>query len=448
MKTNKQFTGQRNLVQIVTRVSKLKKESAWMLQKRLQALEWFDKIPFPKWGPNLSEINFKDLSYYARPEKETQKKWSDVPVTIRKTFEQLGIPQAEREALAGVGAQFESESVYHNLKTELEVQGVIFLPMEEAVKKHPALVKKYFGTIVPASDNKFAALNTALWSGGSFIYIPKNVNVEIPLQAYFRINSKNFGQFERTLIIADEGSQVNYLEGCSAPLYSIDSLHAAVVEIVALKNSRVKYSTVQNWSQNVYNLVTKRCHAYENAVVEWIDANFGSKISMKYPAVYLLGKNSRADLLSLAFANGKQVQDTGGKVFHIAPDTHSRIISKSVSKNGGYCIYRGLAHIAKGAVGAVSSVKCDALLLDKKSRSDTFPSMKVDEEDAAASHEAYTGKISEEQLFYLRSRGFSEEEATALIVLGFVSDVSRQLPAEYAIELNNLIQLQTTGKIK
>ncbi len=430
----------------VEAISRIKKEPKWMLEKRLQGLEWFYKKELPPWA-SIPQIELEKLTYYSKTSEKTEQKWEDVPQKIKQTFEKLGIPEIERKFLAGVGAQHESEVAYQNLKEEFEKQGVIFLSMDEAVQKHPEMVKKYFGSVVPASDNKFSALNTAFWSGGVFIYVPKDVEIEIPLQAYFWINAKKMGQFERTLIIADEESEVHYLEGCSSPIYSSNSLHAAVVELIVKKNAKLNYTTIQNWSQNVYNFVTKRAHAYENAIVDWTDANLGSKITMKYPTVHLLEKGAKANILSLSFANKNQRQETGGKAIHSAPDTCSRIVSKSVSKNNGYTSYRGLVEIAKGATNAVSNVKCDALLLDKNSRSDTYPAMKIEEKNSATSHEAYTGKISEEQLFYLQTRGFSEEEATTLIVLGFVSEVINKLPIEYALELTNLIKMETTGEI-
>ncbi len=433
--------------EVVREISKIKNEPQWMLEKRLKALEWFFKKSMPTWGADLSKINFDEITYYLKPSEKEERSWEDVPDSIKKTFDRLGIPEAEKKFLGGVGAQYESEVVYHKLRENLSEQGVVFLSMDEALHKYPEVVKQYFGTVVPAADNKFAALNTACWSGGSFIYVPKNVKVEVPLQAYFRINSKNFGQFERTLIIADEGAEVQYSEGCSAPVYSTDSLHAAVVELIALKNSKLRYTTIQNWSSNVYNLVTKRAHAYENATVEWIDLNLGSKATMKYPSVFLLEPRSKADILSIAFAGKEQHQDAGGKAIHLAPETTSRIISKSICKDGGRTSYRGLIEIIKGATNTASSVRCDALILDEKSRSDTYPTMKINEEDSTTSHEAYVGKIGEEQLFYLRSRGLSESEATAMIVLGFIADVTKELPMEYAIELNNLIRLEMEGAV-
>lgn len=432
---------------VVREISKIKNEPKWMLEKRLQALTWFFKKPIAPWGPNLSAINFDEITYYLKASEKEEKTWNEVPDNIKKTFERLGIPEAERKFLGGVGAVYESESVYHKLREDLEKQGVVFLGMDDALQKYPEIVKKYFGTVVPAADNKFAALNTACWSGGSFIYVPKGIKVTVPLQAYFRINSKNFGQFERTLIIADEGAEVQYSEGCSAPVYSTDSLHAAVVELIALKDSKIRYTTIQNWSPNVYNLVTKRAHAYQNALVEWVDVNIGSKITQKYPSVFMLEKGAKADILSIAFAGKGQHQDAGGKALHLAPNTTSRIISKSICKDGGRTSYRGLVEIVKGATNTASSVKCDALILDEKSRSDTYPTMKINEEDSTISHEAYVGKIGEEQLFYLRSRGFSESEATAMIVLGFIADVTKELPMEYALELNNLIRLEMEGGV-
>ncbi len=433
--------------EVVREISRIKNEPQWMLEKRLQGLQWFLKKPLPTWGPDLSGINFSEMTYYLKPTDQEGRTWEEVPENIKKTFDRLGIPEAERKFLGGVGAMYDSEVVYHKLKKELEEQGVVFLGMDDALQQHPEIVKKYFGTVVPAADNKFAALNTATWSGGSFIYIPKNVKVEIPLQAYFRINTKSFGQFERTLIIVDEGSEVSYVEGCSAPIYSTDSLHAAVVELIALKNAKLRYTTIQNWSPNVYNLVTKRGHAYENAVIEWIDFNIGSKVTQKYPSVFMLEPRAKADILSIAFAGKGQHLDAGGKVIHLAPNTTSRIISKSISKDNGRTSYRGLVHIAKGAVNSTNSVKCDALILDEQARSDTYPTMEINEEESTTSHEAYVGKIGEEQLFYLKSRGLNESEASAMIVLGFIADVTKELPMEYAIELNNLIKLEMEGAV-
>ncbi len=426
----------------VKTISKLKEEPEWMLQIRLNALKIFFAKAMPEWGGNLKDINFENVTYYLKSNEKVEDNWEKVPQEIKETFERLGVPEAERKFLAGSGAQFESQGVYHKLQEDLAKQGVIFCDMDTAVKEHPELVKEYFGKIVPAGDNKFAALNTACWSGGSFIYIPKGVKVAAPLQAYFRINSKNMGQFERTLIIADEGAQTNYLEGCTSPNYSSDSLHAAVVELIAKKDAKIRYTTIQNWSNNVYNLVTKRAFAYENATVEWIDSNIGSKLTMKYPSVYLKGENARADILSVAFAGKGQHQDAGGKVIHLAPNTSSRIISKSISKDGGRSSYRGLLKVANGATNVKATVRCDALMLDKDSRSDTYPTMLIDEKDATIAHEAKVGKIGEEQLFYLMSRGLTESEASAMIVLGFIAEFTKELPMEYAIEFNKLIRLE------
>jgi len=401
----------------------------------------------PTWGADLSEINFDEYIYYIKPTDRQGKSWDEVPEKIRQTFERLGIPEAERKFLAGVGAQYESEVVYHSLREDLMKKGVIFVDMDTAVREYPDLVKKYFGTVIPPEDNKFAALNSAVWSGGSFVYVPKGVKVDFPLQAYFRINAESVGQFERTLIIAEEGASVHYIEGCTAPVYREDSLHSAVVEIIALPGSHVRYTTVQNWSKNVYNLVTKRAVAYEDAFVEWVDGNLGSKVTMKYPAVYLLGKGAKAEILSIAYAGAGQHQDTGAKVIHVAPYTTSNIVSKSISKDGGRTSYRGLVKVQKGAVGVKSTVRCDALMLDEFSRSDTYPYMEIDEELVSIGHEATVGKISEDQLFYLMSRGLSESEALTLVVLGFIEPFAKELPLDYAIELNKLIKLEMEGAI-
>ncbi|MBI4441574.1 Fe-S cluster assembly protein SufB [Candidatus Woesearchaeota archaeon] len=432
---------------MVLEMCRMKQEPQWVIDIRLKALEIFLKKPMPNWGGDLNEIDFGKITYYIKPSDKMGHKWDEVPENIRKTFERLGIPEAEKKFLGGVGAQYESESVYHKLREDLAAQGVIFTDMSEAVKKYPELVKKYFGKIVPIGDNKFAALNTAVWSGGSFIYVPKGVKVIVPLQAYFRINAQNVGQFERTLIIADEGAEVNYIEGCTAPSYSTDSLHAAVVEVIAEKNAKIRYTTIQNWSNNVYNLVTKRAFAYENAVIEWIDGNLGSKLTMKYPSVYLMGPHAKADILSVAYAGRGQHQDAGGKAVHLASDTMSRIVSKSISKDGGRSSYRGLVRIAHGATGTTSTVRCDALLLDVDSRSDTYPTMQIEEQDATIGHEAYVGRVGEEQLFYLMSRGLSEQEAMAMIVLGFIAEFTKELPMEYAIELNKLIRMDMEGSV-
>ncbi len=426
----------------VKEISKLKNEPAWMLEKRLHALKLFFSKPMPTWGGDLTKIDFNNITYYLRPTDKKAQSWEDLPEKVKETFDRLGVPEAERKFLGGVGAQYDSETVYHNLQEDLEKQGVIFTDTDSAVQKHPEIVKKYFGTIVPSADNKFAALNTAVWSGGSFIYVPKNVKVKIPLQAYFRINAKNMGQFERTLIIVDEGAEVHYIEGCTAPVYSSASLHSAVVEVIALKNAKVRYTTIQNWSGDIYNLVTKRAFAHENALVEWVDGNLGSKLTMKYPSVYLVGEGAKADILSVAFAGANQHQDAGGKVVHLASNTTSRIVSKSVSKAGGRTTYRGLVKIGKDAKNTKVNVRCDALLLDEQSRSDTYPVMQVEAEDALLAHEATVGKIGEEQLFYLTSRGLTEAEAMSMVVLGFISEFTKELPMEYAIELNKLMQME------
>jgi Fe-S cluster assembly protein SufB len=435
--------------EIVRQISQYKQEPEWMLQFRLRALDIFLKKPMPAWpAANLSEIDFQNIFYYVRPsEKGAEKSWDDVPSYIKDTFDKLGIPEAERKFLAGVSAQYESEVVYHSIQADLEKQGVIFLDMDSGLREYPELVKEYFATVIPAADNKFAALNSSVWSGGSFIYVPKNTHVEIPLQAYFRINAENMGQFERTLIIADEGARVHYIEGCTAPTYSSDSLHSAVVELIAKPGAHIRYTTIQNWSNNVYNLVTKRAVAYEDATVEWVDGNLGSKVTMKYPAVYLLGRRARAEILSVAFAGQGQLQDAGGKVIHVAPETTSTITSKSISKDGGHAAYRGLLKVAKGAEHSKAFVRCDALLLDEKSRSDTYPSIEIDEERVDIGHEATVSKVSDEQLFYLQSRGLSETEAKTMIVNGFFEAFTKELPMEYAVELNRLLALQMEGSI-
>ncbi|MBI4439247.1 Fe-S cluster assembly protein SufB [Candidatus Woesearchaeota archaeon] len=432
---------------VVEEISEEKGEPEWMRQFRLKSLETFRKKKMPAWGADLSGIDFDKIVYYLKPSERKSRTWDEVPESIKRTFEKLGIPDAERKFLGGVGAQYDSETVYHNIRKDLEEKGVIFIDTDSALKEHEGLLREYFGTVVPANDNKFAALNSAVWSGGSFIYVPKNVKIDIPLQAYFRINAQNMGQFERTLIIADEGSSVNYTEGCTAPVYSTDALHAAVVELIAHKSAKIRYTTIQNWSNDVYNLVTKRAYAYENAVVEWIDGNLGSKATMKYPSVYLLGRNAKADILSVAFAGKGQHQDAGGKALHFAPDTTSTIISKSISKGGGRTSYRGLLHVEKGATNVKSNVRCDALILDEKSRSDTYPYMEIEENDATITHEATVGKIGEEKIFYLMSRGLTEQQAMAMIVLGFVEQFTKELPMEYAVELNRLIQLEMAGGV-
>ena len=432
---------------IVERISARKEEPDWMLRYRLKALEYFHKRPMPSWGSDLSEIDFANIHYYVKPSEKTEKSWDDVPEYIKDTFEKLGIPEAERKFLAGVSAQYESEVVYHSLQKELEDQGVVFLDMDSALKQHPELVKKYFGTIIPANDNKFAALNGAVWSGGSFIWVPPGVKVDIPLQAYFRINTENMGQFERTLIIAEPGSSVHYIEGCTAPIYATDSLHSAVVELIALEGSTIRYTTIQNWSNNVYNLVTKRAYAYKNATVEWIDGNLGSKITMKYPAVHLVGEGARGEVLSIAYAGKGQHQDAGAKIVHAASNTSSTVLSKSISKDGGHTSYRGLVKVYPNATNVKCNVRCDALLLDDKSRSDTFPYMEIENKAVDIGHEATVSKVGDEQLFYLMSRGLSENAAISMIVNGFFDPFIKELPMEYAVELNRLIQLEMVGSI-
>ncbi len=432
---------------VIKEISKEKNEPEWMLNIRLKAYEVFQQKQLPKWGPDLSEIRFDKITYYLKPSERKANSWDNVPIEIKKTFDRLGIPEAERKFLGGLGAQYESEMVYHRIREDLAAKGVIFSDVETAIKTHPELVKKYFGTVVPMHDNKFAALNTAVWSGGSFIYVPPNVKVELPLQAYFRINAEKVGQFERTLIIADENSFVHYIEGCTAPIYSESSLHAAVVELIALPGARLRYTTIQNWSTNVYNLVTKRAYAHENATVEWVDGNLGSKITMKYPSVYLLGQNSRAEITSIAFAGKNQHQDTGGKVLHLAPNTSSTIMNKSVSKDGGNTVYRGLLKINEGSYNSKASVKCDAMILDNYSSSDTIPYMDIREQRIELGHEATTSKINEDQLFYLMSRGIDEDTAASMIVQGFLEPFTKLLPFEYAVELNRLITLEMEGAV-
>ncbi len=433
--------------EIIEEISYIKGEPDWMRELRLKAYEIFLKKPMPTWGADLSGINFDDIIYYARPTDLPARTWDDVPEYIKKTFERLGIPEAERKFLAGVGAQYESEVVYHSIRKDLEEKGVVFLSMDDGLKQYPDLVKEYFGTVVPPDDNKFAALNTAVWSGGSFVYVPKGVHVDFPLQAYFRINAQNMGQFERTLIIVEEGASVHYIEGCTAPVYAAQSLHTAVVEVIAKKGSHVRYTTIQNWSRDVYNLVTKRAVAYEDAVVEWVDGNLGSGVTMKYPAVYMVGKGARADILSIALATKGQHQDAGAKAIHAAPYTSSTIVSKSISKDGGRSSYRGLVRVYPGAVGSRSSVRCDALILDEFSRSDTYPFIEIEEEEVDIAHEATVGRIGEDQIFYLMSRGLTETEAYTLIVLGFIEAFTKQLPMEYAVELNRLIELEMEGSV-
>jgi Fe-S cluster assembly protein SufB len=433
--------------EIVETISDFKEEPQWMRDFRLKALENFENRPTPQWGGDLDQIDFNDIHYFVRASEQNSRDWSEVPDDIKYTFDRLGIPEAERKFLSGVGAQYESEVVYHQVNEKLEAQGVIFTDMDTALREHEDLLRKYFATVIPPNDNKLAALNSAVWSGGSFVYVPAGVKVEMPLQAYFRINTENMGQFERTLIIAEEGSDVHYIEGCTAPVYSSDSLHSAVVEIIAHPSARVRYTTVQNWSQNVFNLVTKRAIAYEKATMEWVDCNLGSKLTMKYPAIYLMGPEAHGEILSIAFAGKGQHQDAGGKIIHAAPRTSSSIFSKSISKDGGRATYRGLMEIADGATESRSKVVCDALLLDEDSRSDTYPTIRIDESDADVGHEATVSKIGDEQLFYLQSRGLDEAEASKMIVNGFIEPVTKELPMEYAVELNRLIELQMEGSI-
>ncbi len=432
---------------VIRQLSASKDEPQWMLDMRLEAYQHFLERPMPNWGSDLSGINFDDIYYYIKPASRQGDTWEDIPSYIKDTFNKLGIPEAEQKYLSGVAAQYESEVVYHNIKKELEEKGVIFLGMDDGLAQYPELVKEYFATIIPITDNKFAALNTAVWSGGSFIYVPPGVSIEMPLQAYFRINAKNVGQFERTLIIVDEGAYVHYVEGCTAPIYSEDSLHSAVVEIIIKKGGRCRYTTIQNWSNNVYNLVTKRAVAMENATMEWVDGNLGSKVTMKYPAVQLMEPGAHGEILSIAFAGTGQHQDAGGKVEHYAPNTTSRIISKSICKNGGRSSYRGLLKVDETAKNSKSNVVCDALLLDPESRSDTYPYIEIDNKEVNIGHEASVSKVGEEQLFYLMSRGISEEMANTMIVNGFIEPLVKELPMEYAIEMNRLIQLQMEGSI-
>lgn len=433
--------------EMVQMISEMKKEPQWMTDFRLKSYDQFIKMPMPWWTKDLDELDFEDIHYYVRPTDKAVQSWDDVPDTVKQTFDKLGIPEAERNFLAGVTAQYESEVVYHSMREDLEKLGVIFTDMDTAVREHPELVKKYFATVIPPSDNKFAALNSAVWSGGSFIWVPKGVKVDIPLQAYFRINTKNAGQFERTLIIAEEGAFVHYVEGCSAPKYTSDSLHSAVVEIVCLDDSRVRYTTIQNWSPNVYNLVTKRAVAHKNATMEWIDGNIGSKLTMKYPAVILRGEGAKAEVTSIAFAGDDQHQDAGTKVFHLAPNTSSTIVSKSISKGSGKTTYRGWVKVADNASGSKVNVKCDALMFGEGAISDTVPFMEINNQNVSIEHEATVSKVSEDMLFYLMSRGLTEEQATGLIVSGFVEPFTKELPMEYAVELNRLIELEMEGSV-
>ncbi|MBX9769773.1 MAG: Fe-S cluster assembly protein SufB [Candidatus Obscuribacterales bacterium] len=435
--------------EIVTQISRMKNEPEWMLKYRLKALEIFLKKPMPKWGNTkmLEDIDFANIHYFVRATEKQGRDWDEVPDSIKQTFDRLGIPEAERKFLAGVTAQYESEVVYHSIREDLEKQGVVFLDMDTGLREHEEIVRKHFGTIIPAGDNKFSALNSAVWSGGSFVWVPEGVKVEIPLQAYFRINTENMGQFERTLIIAEPGSYVHYIEGCTAPTYSSDSLHSAVVELIAKPGAHIRYTTIQNWSNNVYNLVTKRAAAYDGAKVEWVDGNLGSKLTMKYPSIYLMGPKAHGEVLSIAFAGEGQHQDAGAKMVHFAPDTSSIIVSKSISKDGGRTSYRGLVKVYPGAENVKSSVKCDALLMDEESRSDTYPTMEIDEKDVTIEHEATVSKVGEDQLFYLMSRGLTQDEATTMIVNGFFEPFTKELPLEYAVELNRLIALNMEGSV-
>src|SRR3990167_3134024 len=432
---------------VVREISSHKNEPEWMRQFRLKSLKIFESKKQPMWGADLSTINYDDIYYYIKPTEKQSKTWEDLPIEIRDTYDKIGIPEAEKKLLAGVGAQYDSEVIYHSIKKEWEKKGVIFLDTDTALKKYPEFFAEYFAKAIPPADNKLAALNSAVWSGGSFIYVPPGVKVDIPLQAYFRINAANMGQFERTLIIVDEGAEVHYVEGCSAPVYTTDSLRAGVVEIFVRKGARCPYTTIQNWSNNVYNLVTKRAFVEEDGFMEWIDGNLGSKITMKYPSVYLKGRGARGEILSVAFAGAGQHQDAGGKAYHLAPDTSSQIISKSISKEGGRTSYRGMLKVIKGAERVKSNVRCDALILDEKSRSDTYPTMQIDEENVNIGHEASVSKIGEDQLFYLMSRGLSENDATSMIVNGFIEPIVKELPLEYALELNRLIQLEMIGAV-
>ena len=434
--------------EVVRDISGIKQEPEWMLERRLKGLQMFERKPLQSWGADLTGIDFADIKYFVRSTEGQATSWEDLPEDIRNTYDKLGIPEAEKQRLvAGVAAQYESEVVYHQINEELEAQGVIFMDTDTGLREHPEIFEEYFGSIIPSGDNKFAALNTAVWSGGSFVYVPKGVHVEIPLQAYFRINTENMGQFERTLIIADEGSYVHYVEGCTAPIYKTDSLHSAVVEIIVKKNARVRYTTIQNWSNNVYNLVTKRAIAEEGASMEWVDGNIGSKVTMKYPAIWLTGEHARGETLSVAFAGEGQHQDTGAKMIHLAPRTQSSVTAKSIARGGGRSGYRGEVRIAEGAISSSNSVICDALLIDRESRSDTYPYIDIREDDVTLGHEATVSKVSEDQLFYLMSRGMEETEAMAMIVRGFVEPIARELPMEYALELNKLIDISMEGSV-
>ena len=431
----------------VREISETKDEPAWMLEYRLRAFKHFEARALPMWGGDLTKLDFSKIVYYRKPSEREEKSWDDVPDQIKKTFERLGIPEAERKFLSGVGAQYDSEVVYHSVREDLQKLGVVFMGTDQGMKEYPEIFKKYFGTVVPAEDNKFAALNSAVWSGGSFVYVPKGVDVPLPLQAYFRINGQNTGQFERTLIVVDEGASLHYIEGCTAPNWATDSLHVAVVEVIALPGAKVRYTTIQNWSNDVYNLVTKRAHAHAGATVEWIDANTGAQLTMKYPGIYLLGEKAHAEIVSVAVASKGQHQDTGAKAVHLAPNTTSRIVGKSVCKDGGVATYRGTVRVAPGATGVTTSVRCDALILDEGSRSETYPYIDIQEDDTSMSHEATVGRVSDDQIFYLMSRGMTENEATNLIVQGFLEVFTKELPMEYALEFNRLIRLEMEGAL-
>ena len=433
--------------EVVRQISAMKGEPEWMLNFRLKALKHFQSRPIPTWGADLSDLDLDEIYFYVKPTEMEGRTWDDVPETIKDTFDKLGIPEAEQKYLAGVGAQYDSEMIYHSVQEELNKQGVIFMSIEDGLRNHPDIFREYFSTVIPIEDNAFAALNSAVWSGGSFVYVPKGVKVNLPLQAYFRLNVENIGQFERTLIIADEGAQVHYVEGCTAPLYTTDSLHSGVVEIVVKKDARVRYTTIQNWSNNVYNLVTQRAKVFENGTMEWVDANLGSKTTMKYPSCYLMEPGAHGEVLSVAFASQGQYQDAGAKALHFAPNTSSKITSKSISRGNGRCSYRGLLKVFPGAEGSKSNVVCDALLLNHDSRSDTYPYIEVDAEDVTLGHEATVSRVGEEQLFYLMSRGMTEEEATTMVVSGFIEPLVKELPMEYAVEMNRLIQLQMIGSV-
>lgn len=433
--------------EVVRSISALKNEPAWMLEKRLKAYGFFMQEKMPAWGADLNKIDFQDLTYFIRPTDKTSASWEDLPAEIKETYDRIGVPEAEKDYLAGVSAQYESEVVYESIQKELTKKGVIFCDMDTGLKKYPEIVKKYFGTLVPYADNKFAALNSAVWSGGSFVYVPEGVRLELPLQAYFRINAERFGQFERTLIIAEKGSFVHYIEGCTAPIYTTSSLHAAVVEIFVHDGARVRYTTVQNWSKNVYNLVTKRARADRGAIMEWVDCNLGSGVTMKYPAVYLKGEGARGEVLSIALAGASQHQDAGAKMIHFAPRTSSRIISKSISKNGGRTSYRGMVQVMPEATDSSVFVSCDALILDRESRSDTYPTMRISAEDTQVQHEATVEKLGEEKLYYLASRGVKKSEAEGMLVNGFIDPVAKEIPLEYSIELNRLINLEMSGSV-